>query len=108
VVVLLRELSAAEFLEFYVPPLCEVADPEPVVDLWSYVEQAMRSHFPDACSCCWEVATVQETEDGRWQHHLIYAPADQAYLVVVIDKFRKVIVGHIPHEPLPDLGSSIA
>src|SRR4030095_13161733 len=65
-----------------------------VVEFWPYAERALRATFPEACSCDWKVASVYECADGTHQHVLIPSHVSNLYLVVVVDKRGKKVLGH--------------
>ena len=93
--VTLRSLSEEEFQATFTPPMVDVtSNAEEVVDLWGYAEPALRETYPDACSCDWNVKHIYESSDSAFQHALIPTHISNVYLVVVIDKSRRRILGH--------------
>jgi hypothetical protein len=91
----LRSLSEQEFEATFSPPMREVTNSaEEVVSLWPYAEQALRTMFPEACSCDWRVRYVYESSNGNYQHVLIPSHISNVYAVIVINKQARTILGH--------------
>jgi hypothetical protein len=91
----LRLLSESEFEATFVRPMVDVtSNAEEVVDLWAYADPALRGTFPDICSCDWAIKHIYETNNGAFQHVLIPTHISNLYLVVVVDKARRSILGH--------------
>jgi len=77
------------------------ATAEEIVDLWAYAEPALGAAFPDVCSCDWSVKHIYQSGDGSFQHAPIPTHISALYLVVVISKLKREVVGH----HLLDLGA---
>ncbi len=91
----LRELSRPEYEATLRAPMRDVTSTaEEVVDLWPYAERALREAFPQACNCDLEVGYVYEAADGSYQHILVPSHESNVYLVVIVDKEAKAILGH--------------
>jgi len=90
-----RELSESEYLNTFSPPMVDVTESaEELVDLWAYADpifEELYSDHPD-----WEsyVQFIYESGNGLYQHINIPVPKDDTYLVVIVDKPNKAIVGH--------------
>ncbi|MBT9518714.1 MAG: hypothetical protein IV112_18675 [Methyloversatilis discipulorum] len=90
-----RTLSESEFGATFIPPMNDVTNnAEEVIDLWGYAEPALRQEFPEVCSCDWNVKHIYESSNGAFQHVLIPTHKSNLYLVVVIDKLLRQVLGH--------------
>ncbi len=67
---------------------------EEVVELWPYAELALRATFPASCNCDLDVGYIYEAPDGSYQHVLVPSNESNVYLVVVVDKPARSILGH--------------
>ena len=93
--IVLRTLTEEEFNATFASPMVDVtSSAEEVVDFWSYAEPALRESFPNICSCDWNVKHIYESRDGSFQHVLIPMHISNLYLVVVIDKLHRSVLGH--------------
>lgn len=91
----LRELSRQEYEATFYPPMLDVTHTaDEVVDLWPYASEALRAMFPGDCSCDLNVGYVYESKDQHFQHILVSSNTSNVYLVVVVNKWERVIVGH--------------
>jgi hypothetical protein len=91
----LRELSREEYETSFSPPMQDVTHTaEEIVDLWPYAERALKETFSGACTCDLTVGYVYESGDGLFQHILVPSHISNVYLVVVVSKVRRAIVGH--------------
>jgi hypothetical protein len=91
----LRELSREEYESTFSAPMLDVTTTAAeVVDLWEYADRAIREAFDASPSHEWVVGHVYEGSDQRHQHVLLPSSESNLYLVIVIDKPVRVIVGH--------------
>ena len=70
------------------------ATAEEVVDFWPYAQEALKVAFPSACSCDWNVKHIYESPDGLSQQALIPSDVSDLYIVIVIDKEHRRILGY--------------
>jgi len=90
-----RELSKSEFNATFSEPMRDVTQAaEAIVDLWAYADPVLHALFPDAHGWQWRVTIIYESADEAHQHLLLPVPRDNTYLVVVVAKARRAIIGH--------------
>lgn len=65
-----------------------------IVDLWAYADPIIELEYHNCTAWDWRVDHIYETPDGSFQHIGIPVPQDDTYLVVIIDKLKKLIIGH--------------
>ncbi len=88
-----RLLSADQFQATFLPPMREVtASAEPVVDLWAYVDTLPLE--PLAIEAINDVVNVYHASDGRYEHVVLGTSRFNTMMVVVVDRFARVVVGH--------------
>ena len=88
-------LSEPEFLGTFTAPMRQVGgDDEPPFDFWPYVDAIPDGDFEGrdcsegAVSLAWRNAT------GRYEHVLIDSDDPEVFMVVVLDRESKTVVGH--------------
>jgi hypothetical protein len=90
-----RELTEDEYWETFSSPMANVTDSaEEIVDLWEYADPIIESEYLNCTAWDWRVNHIYETPDGVFQHIGIAVPKDDTYLVVIIDKPKREIIGH--------------
>jgi hypothetical protein len=90
-----RELSRVQYDATFSPPMLNVTDSaEAIVDVWSYLDPVLDKSFPDADEWDWRVKHIYESRDGRFQHLYVAVPIDETYMLVIVDKPQKQIIGH--------------
>jgi hypothetical protein len=62
------------------------------LDIWPYVNSIDGRDWGDLNVR--DVSYVYEHPDGRWEHVIIDTCAENAHLVLVVDREAKSIVGH--------------
>jgi len=65
-----------------------------IVDLWGYVDPIIESEYHNCSAWDWNVHHIYESPGGEFQHIGIAVPIDDTYLIIVVDKFKKEILGH--------------
>lgn len=69
-------------------------DAAEIVDLWGYADPIIENEYHNCSAWEWRVAYIYECGNGSFQHIGIPVPKDNTYLVVVVDKPNKKIIGH--------------
>lgn len=88
-------LTIEEYEATFCPQMKNVSDSaEELVDLWGYADPIIDAEYHDCAAWEWRVDYIYETPDGTFQHIGIPVPKDDTYLVVIVDKPRKIIIGH--------------
>lgn len=101
-VVIPRELTQTEYEAMFSPPMLDVTKiTDEIVDLWAYADPVIEEKYHSCSAWDWRVMYVYESQDGSYQHIGIPVPLDNTYMVVVVDKPNKKIIGH----HLLDLGA---
>jgi hypothetical protein len=91
-----KELSQNEYAKTFLPPMLDVtSEADEIVDLWAYADPIVLGAFPFAGDWEWHVKHIYESEDGTYQHLNIPVPLDDTYLVVIVNKPEKRIIGHV-------------
>ena len=91
----MHELTMEEYEATICPAMVNVTDStEEIVDLWSYADPIIESKYHSCTAWKWRVDHVYETPDGHFQHIGIPVPIDETYLIVIIDKPNRLIIGH--------------
>ncbi len=89
------ELTKEQYDETFFPSMVNVSETaEGIVDLWSYADQVIESDYNDWQEWDWRVAHVYETSNESHQHIYVPIPKDNTYMVVIVDKPKKFIIGH--------------
>jgi hypothetical protein len=90
-----RELDEAAFRSAFAEPMRNVtASAEPSLDIWPYVHavplRGLHGHE------IWDefVECVYQTPDQRFDHVLVCTKTPNVFLVVVVDRLKRVIHGH--------------
>ena len=90
-----RELSKQEYEATFSLPMLDVTESaEELIDLWPYAGAVVDADYPDADDWDWRVMFIYESRDGAYQHLYVPVPEDNKYLLVVVSKQQKQIVGH--------------
>lgn len=90
-----KELSQSEYDETFFPPMLNVTErAEEIIDLWGYADPIIESEYHNCSAWKWAVDHIFESSDGQFQHIGIPVPKDDTYLVVVVNKPGKKIIGH--------------
>jgi hypothetical protein len=89
------ELSKQEYGQTFSPRMLEVTEStEEVVDLWEYAEPVIEALYHSCEAWDWRVEHVYEARDGSFQHIYVPVPQDDTYLLVIVNKPKRSIVGH--------------
>ena len=95
-------LTKEEYEKTFTPPMTNVTETaEEIVDLWGYADLIIESEYHNCSAWDWKVNHIYESADGLYQHIGIPVPIDDTYLIIVIDKPNKRIIGHC----ILDIGS---
>ncbi|GAB1069390.1 hypothetical protein [Shewanella algae] len=98
----MKLLTIDEYEATLFPNMVNVSDSaEEIVDLWSYADLIIESDYHNCSAWDWRVDHIYESPKGEFQHIGIPVPKDNTYLVVIVDKPKKSIVGHF----ILDLGA---
>jgi hypothetical protein len=88
-------LSQAEYQATFSDPMRDVTEAaEELVDLWAYATEIIDSDYPVPKDWDWRVTHIYESGDGKYQHLNIPVPIDNTYLIVIVDKPLRKILGH--------------
>ena len=91
----MKLLTPKEYQATLCPNMINVSDSaEELVDLWGYADPIIESDYHNCTAWDWRVDHIFDTPDGSFQHIGIPVPKDDTYLVVIIDKPKKTIIGH--------------
>ena len=92
---LTRELSESQYRATFVAPMRDVTQTaEEIIDLWSYADPVLERAFPLAGEWEWRVKHIYESPDGMYQHLFVPVPQNQAYLLIIVNKPQRAIIGH--------------
>ena len=88
-----RALTKPEFLLCFKAPMIDVsADPDPVTDIWTYVDGLTPNSV--GVGALFDVAHVYRDAAGTYDHVLISTDQNGVYLTVVVDRKAREIFGH--------------
>jgi hypothetical protein len=88
-------LSEAEFLATFNAPMRQAGpDDEPPFDFWEYVEAIPARDFEGRDCSEGSVRTVYRDASGRYEHVLIDSDDREVFMVVVLDRESKTVLGH--------------
>ena len=91
----MKELTKQEYEATFFPPMVNVTESvEEIVDLWAYADIIIEADYHNCSAWDWKVAHIYETSDGNFQHIGIPVPVDDTYLIVIVNKPSKKILGH--------------
>ena len=65
-----------------------------IVDIWSYLDPVLDTSFPHDDEWEWQVKHIYESRDGKFQHLYVPVPTDESYMLVIVDKLQRQIIGH--------------
>ncbi len=92
---IMKLLTKDEYNLCFEPPMVNVSDTaEELVDLWGYADQVIESDYHSCTAWDWRIDHIYETSKGTYQHIGIPVPKDNTYLLVIVDKLKKCIIGH--------------
>ena len=90
-----REFTEAEYRATFSPPMLDVTQSaEVLVDLWAYLDPVLDATFPGDAGWEWHVKHIYESRDGVYQHIYVPVPRSDAYMLVVLDKQQRQVLGH--------------
>lgn len=91
----LRELTEDQYRATSSPKMEDVTEAtEEIVDVWAYVDPVLQRDFPEPDDWPWGVKHIYESRDQVYQHLYIPVPKPETYLIVVVSKQQREIVGH--------------
>lgn len=91
----MKLLSAEEYQATLFPNMVNVTkSAEELVDLWGYADPIIESKYHNCSSWDWKVHHIYESPNGEFQHIGIEVPIDNTYLIVIVDRPNKAIIGH--------------
>jgi len=91
----IRELTKEEYEITFTPPMKNITETaDEIVDLWGYADPIIEAEYHNCSAWDWKVNHIYESADGQYQHIGIAVPEDDKYLIVLVDKPRKKIIGH--------------
>ena len=91
----MKLLTKDEYNSCFEPPMVNVSDTaEELVDLWDYADKVIESDYHSCPAWDWRIDHIYETSSDTYQHIGIPVPRDDTYLLVIVDKLKKCIVGH--------------
>ena len=91
----MRLLTAIEYQETLVPNMINVTgSADEIVDLWGYADPIIESDYHNCTVWEWKVNHIYETPSGQFQHIGIPVPIDNTYLVIIVNKPNRSILGH--------------
>ena len=91
----MKLLTETEYKETFSPPMNDVSkSAEEIIDLWAYADVIIENEYSEYDTWEWKVAHIYETGDGHFQHIGIPVPKDDVYLIVIVNKIQRSIVGH--------------
>lgn len=88
-------LDQAAFLATQTIPMNNITQTaDEIVDLWAYADIVIEELYHSCTAWEWVVRWIYESTDGEYQHIGIPVPLDNTYLVVVVCKPERRILGH--------------
>src|SRR5688572_4933727 len=88
-------LSAAEFNETFKPPMQRAGPDEgPPFDFWPYVEAIPEADYGGHDCSDGSVTYVYRDPSGRYEHVLLDSDDRDVFMVVVLDREAKRVLGH--------------
>ena len=88
-------LTKEEYDATLSPKMINVSETaDEIVDLWGYADPIIDAEYHNCSAWDWKVNHIYESQNGSYQHIGIAVPVDDTYLVVIVNKIQKVIVGH--------------
>jgi len=75
---------------------------EPPFDFWSYVKTIPAEDFQGYDCSAGNIEYVYRDNSGRFEHVLINSTSRDVFMVIMLDRFAGLVVGHkllnLPHE----------
>ena len=91
----LRELTQDQYQATFSPRMEDVTEAaDEIVNVWAYADPVLQRDFPEANDWVWNVKHIYESQDHVYQHLYIPVPKSETYLIIVVSKQQREIVGH--------------
>jgi hypothetical protein len=93
--VIQKLLTKEEYDDTLSPKMLNVTETaDEIVDLWGYADPIIEAEYHNCSAWDWKVNHIYESQNGSYQHIGIAVPVDDTYLVVIVNKIQKEIIGH--------------
>jgi len=88
-------ISAEEWHQLFEAPMQRLShEEEPIFDFWPYVETIPLGDFDGYDCSAGEIEYVYRHPAGRVEHVLISSNDRAVFMVIVLDRLTKSVVGH--------------
>ncbi|BHH82774.1 hypothetical protein [Desulforhopalus sp. 52FAK] len=90
-----KRLTGKEFDSTFSSPMKQLEQDEaPLIEFWSYFDSIPDDHFENHDCSEGAVDIVYVDSSGRYEHVLVNSENKNVFMVIVLDKPNKTILGH--------------